>query len=57
MTGEYGASTQLEKIDMLDFADMVVINKFDKMGSEGAFDDVLHAMPIPEISMSPTPTR
>lgn len=43
MTAEYGASTQLEKIDMIDFADVIVLNKFDKMGSEDAFDDVLHA--------------
>lgn len=43
MTSEYGASTQLEKIDMLDYADMVVLNKFDKLGSEDAFEDVLHA--------------
>ncbi|NGX42127.1 MAG: Fused isobutyryl-CoA mutase [Chlamydiae bacterium] len=43
MTSEYGASTQLEKIDMLDFADMVVLNKFDKMGSEDALEDVIHA--------------
>ena len=33
MTAEYGAATQLEKIDMLDFADLVVINKFDKGGA------------------------
>lgn len=43
MTSEYGASSQLEKIDMIDFADMIVLNKFDKMGSEDAFEDVLHA--------------
>lgn len=43
MTSEYGASTQLEKIDMIDYADMIVINKFDKIGSEDAFEDVLHA--------------
>ena len=30
MTPEYGAATQLEKIDMLDFADIISINKFDK---------------------------
>ncbi|MEM1282173.1 MAG: fused isobutyryl-CoA mutase/GTPase IcmF [Chlamydiota bacterium] len=42
MTSEYGASSQLEKIDMIDFADMIVVNKFDKIGSEDAFDDVLH---------------
>jgi methylmalonyl-CoA mutase len=40
MTPEYGAPTQLEKIDMLDFADMVVINKFDRMGAEDALRDV-----------------
>lgn len=42
MTSEYGASSQLEKIDMLDFADLVVVNKFDKMGSLAAFEDVKH---------------
>jgi methylmalonyl-CoA mutase len=40
MTSEYGAATQLEKIDMLDFADVVVINKFDKAGSLDALRDV-----------------
>ncbi len=40
MTSEYGAVTQLEKIDMLDFADRVVINKADKRGSEDALRDV-----------------
>ncbi|MGB5550265.1 MAG: methylmalonyl-CoA mutase family protein [Thermoanaerobaculia bacterium] len=40
MTAEYGAATQLEKIDMLDFADLVVINKFDKGGSLDALRDV-----------------
>jgi isobutyryl-CoA mutase len=40
MTPEYGAATQLEKIDMLDFADMVVINKFDKRGAADALRDV-----------------
>ncbi|MFL5728310.1 MAG: cobalamin-dependent protein, partial [Cytophagaceae bacterium] len=40
MTSEYGASTQLEKIDMLDFADAVAINKFDKKNSEDALRDV-----------------
>jgi len=43
MTSEYGASTQLEKIDMLDYADVIVLNKFDRMGAEDAFEDVLHA--------------
>jgi len=40
MTPEFGAATQLEKIDMLDFADVVVINKFDKRGSQDALRDV-----------------
>ncbi len=40
MTAEYGAATQLEKIDMLDFADMVAINKFDKRGALDALRDV-----------------
>jgi len=40
MTPEYGAATQLEKIDMLDFADVVVINKFDKRGAIDALRDV-----------------
>ncbi len=40
MTAEYGAATQLEKIDMLDFADVVAINKFDKPGSQDALRDV-----------------
>ena len=40
MTPEYGAATQLEKIDMLDFADVVAINKFDKRGALDALRDV-----------------
>lgn len=40
MTPEYGSATQLEKIDMLDFADLVVINKFDKRGAKDALRDV-----------------
>ncbi len=40
MTPEYGAATQLEKIDMLDYADVVAINKFDKRGAEDALRDV-----------------
>ena len=40
MTPEYGAASQLEKIDMLDFADMVVLNKADKRGAEDALRDV-----------------
>ena len=40
MTPEYGAATQLEKIDMLDFADLIAINKADKEGSQDALRDV-----------------
>jgi len=40
MTPEYGAATQLEKIDMLDFADLISINKFDKKGGLDAIRDV-----------------
>ncbi len=40
MTSEYGAATQLEKINMLDLADMVVLNKFEKKGSLDALRDV-----------------
>ncbi|MBX7224585.1 MAG: methylmalonyl-CoA mutase family protein [Chitinophagales bacterium] len=40
MTPEYGAASQLEKIDMLDFADIIAINKFDKRGALDALRDV-----------------
>jgi methylmalonyl-CoA mutase len=40
MTPEYGAATQLEKIDMLDYADIIAINKFDKKGAQDAIRDV-----------------
>lgn len=40
MTAEFGAPTQLEKIDMIDFADFIVINKFEQKGSEDAFRQV-----------------
>ncbi len=40
MTPEYGAATQLEKIDMLDFADLIALNKFDKKGAQDALRDV-----------------
>ena len=40
MTPEYGAASQLEKIDMLDFADIIAINKFDKRGAQDALRDV-----------------
>ena len=40
MTPEFGAASQLEKIDMLDFADVVAVNKFDRRGAEDAVRDV-----------------
>ena len=36
MTPDYGAASQLEKIDMLDFADLIAVNKFDRRGGEDA---------------------
>ncbi len=44
MTPEFGAASQLEKIDMLDFADLVAINKFDRKGAEDALRDVRKQM-------------
>jgi methylmalonyl-CoA mutase len=44
MTPEFGAASQLEKIDMLDFADFVAINKFDRRGAEDALRDVRKQM-------------
>ncbi|MBX7155705.1 MAG: cobalamin-dependent protein [Bacteriodetes bacterium] len=40
MTPEYGAATQLEKIDMIDYADIIALNKFDKRGAQDALKDV-----------------
>ncbi len=40
MTADYGAASQLEKIDMLDFADIIVLNKFDRRGARDALRDV-----------------
>ena len=40
MTSEFGSPSQLEKIDMLDFADFVAINKFDHRGADDALRDV-----------------
>ncbi|NSX06710.1 fused isobutyryl-CoA mutase/GTPase IcmF [Cupriavidus gilardii] len=44
MTPEFGAASQLEKIDMLDFADFVAINKFDRKGAQDAWRDVAKQM-------------
>ncbi len=44
MTPEYGASSQLEKIDMLDYADLIAINKFEKRGALDALRDVRKAV-------------
>ncbi len=44
MTAEFGAPSQLEKIDMLDYADIVAVNKFEKKGSEDALRDVRKQM-------------
>ncbi|HWX67120.1 MAG TPA: methylmalonyl-CoA mutase family protein, partial [Rhodanobacter sp.] len=40
MTSEYGAASQLEKIDMIDYAELIVLNKFDKRGAEDALRDI-----------------
>ncbi len=40
MTSEFGAASQLEKIDMLDYADLIVVNKYEKQGGEDAVRDV-----------------
>ncbi len=40
MTSEFGAASQLEKIDMLDYAELVVLNKFDRQGSQDALRDI-----------------
>ena len=40
MTGDYGAASQLEKIDMLDYADLVVLNKYDQRSAEDALRDI-----------------
>ena len=44
MTADFGAPTQLEKIDMLDYADLVAVNKFDRQGSEDALRNVRRQM-------------
>ncbi|MGM0657790.1 MAG: methylmalonyl-CoA mutase family protein, partial [Pseudomonadota bacterium] len=40
MTSDYGAASQLEKIDMLDYAEMVILNKYEKRGAEDALRDI-----------------
>ncbi len=40
MTSDYGAASQLEKIDMLDYAELVILNKFDRQGAQDALRDV-----------------
>src|SRR6202167_2809833 len=55
MTPEFGAASQLEKIDMLDFADFVAINKFDRKGSENALRDVRKQYQRNHESFSQTP--
>ncbi len=44
MTAEFGAPTQLEKIDMIDYADLIAINKYERKGSEDALRDVRRQM-------------
>ncbi|MDA0788151.1 MAG: methylmalonyl-CoA mutase family protein [Proteobacteria bacterium] len=55
MTPEFGAQSQLEKIDMLDFADMVIINKFDRKGAEDALRDVAKQVQRNRESFASTP--
>ena len=63
MTSDYGAASQLEKIDMLDYADLVVLNKYDRRGAEDALRDVRKqwkrnrlefAMPDEQVPVYPT---
>ena len=57
MTPEYGAASQLEKIDMLDFADLVAINKFDRRGAIDALRDVRQAIPAQSRTFRGIPGR
>jgi len=57
MTPEFGAASQLEKIDMLDFADFVAINKFDRRGAEDALRDVSKQMQRNREAFSVPPDR
>src|SRR6187401_1968148 len=63
MTSEYGAASQLEKIDMLDFAELIALNKFEKRGAEDALRDVRKqwrrnhpAMKLPDAEIPVFPT-
>ena len=55
MTPEFGAQSQLEKIDMLDFADIVAINKFDRKGARDAYRDVCKQVQRNRQAFSSTP--
>ena len=55
MTPEYGAQSQLEKIDMLDFADFIAINKFDRGGAQDAYRDVCKQVQRNREAFSQTP--
>ena len=57
MTPEFGAASQLEKIDMLDFADVVAINKFDRRGGEDALRDVRRQLARNRERSTPTPSE
>jgi methylmalonyl-CoA mutase len=57
MTPEFGAASQLEKIDMLDFADFVAINKFDRKGAEDALRDVRKQVQRNRETVQRRPTR
>ena len=57
MTPEFGAASQLEKIDMLDFADFVAINKFDRKGAPDALRDVASRCSATAATSRRRPTR
>lgn len=57
MTPEFGAASQLEKIDMLDFADVLAINKFDRKGSEDALRDVAKQVQRNRAAFDQTPEQ
>ena len=57
MTPEFGAASQLEKIDMLDFADLVAINKFDRRGAQDAVRDVRKQMQRNQAAFDKSPEQ